>query len=544
MPSIRSDRSCVVTLVLLALGHRALIWFRFGESFSAAARANPSWLTWQYLLPDAYRNHFWASMWYLQQTPPIPHFVLGVLIKVSKWPVDVARWLFLVQFVISAATAVLMFRILRRLACHWAVSFALAAWFVLSTDLLVMEVNSLGQLFYESGAMLLVSGTTLCVFRLLDSERRERQGEVASVLAAGTCVAVLALTRASFSFLFPGVGAFLAIARGWRTCALFLVPVVLLHGGWCLKNDYVYGYLSPATSSWAGINATVNLQREEKDRFVKYILQDQGRFPTWFVAILRDRGYIHWDPIASSYIPAADRQRENEIQERLGHTNRHENSIAIQRVSEQYERALERFLPSNPDVLINKFRRGYARFWQPISNYSSLYLGPLYVTPRPRATFGSLVPIAPETAFLTTATYPRKNPAKVGLPTVSLYLLDTLSIWSLHVLLPVLLVLDRLKARMGKTPMLGARILFLALVVAYGSVLFNAVEEYENMRFRLSVEPVILCLTAAVVSVAYRSVASGVRTRLSVGRRARTLSAPVAVLAASGSLLFLLAWAT
>ena len=44
--------------------------------------------------------------------------------------------------------------------------------------------------------------------------------------------------------------------------------------------------------------------------------------------------------------------------------------------------------------------------------------------------------------------------------------------------------------------------LLLAAVVAYGSLLFNAVELGENMRFRLSVEPEILALSAATLAAA------------------------------------------
>ena len=119
------------------------------------------------------------------------------------------------------------------------------------------------------------------------------------------------LTRASFSYfalplfvmiLLPEV---LQVLRGdcrrswsrrrWlQITAGFWLPVVLVHGGWTLKNGWVHGHLRVATSTWAGGNAAAGLEQAGMgDAFVSHALA-HGDSPDWFKAFHEQRGARPW----------------------------------------------------------------------------------------------------------------------------------------------------------------------------------------------------------------------------------------------------------
>ncbi len=99
-------------------------------------------------------------------------------------------------------------------------------------------------------------------------------------------------------------------------------------------------------------------------------------------------------------------------------------------------------------------------------------------------------------------TFPDVSRTPVVLPALSLDVVDVICFWSLHVLLPLLLLHDGIMLALRRRGLVTAEMVLLTLVIGYGSVLFNAVELGENMRFRLSIEPEIIALSAATLAAA------------------------------------------
>lgn len=492
---------CAGAIVIAIIAHRLAIWLMFGSILDHASQANPGWLTWQYLLLPAYQREFFKSLWYLQQTPPLPHVVFGLVVAIADWPVGVARCLYALQAGLTASSAAVLFYLLCRLRCGLGISAAMALVFGLSTDLVVLEVNSFGQLFYESGAMLfgLLACYMLCVAMDEAPGRRSRR----NLVLAGLCTALGALTRSSFSLLALPLALIVVWTRGVRAALLFLAPVLLLQGGWCLKTYIVYGYASPATSTWAGLSMMRGLfgTPQAWNDFLADISEEGSSSAPWFVKLLREKGPVLWHPpLASQYIPAADQNREQQIQAALGGTNRSENSIGTQMLSQEYMKALKAHAYKYSGEIFNKFISANIIYWRSIADYSKTSMGPLYVEPLPDS-LASLTFNWPKTAaFAVTGTAADKRPIQINLPTIPLFAFDAFCFIVLHIGLPLILLAD-FALRLARRPaLLDAKLLVLMAVVGYGSVVFNLVEIGENMRFRLSVEPEIIALSLGLVA--------------------------------------------
>ncbi len=506
----RSSNRLVVLLSGLILAHRLLLWGLFGSRIDAVAIANPNWFTWQYLLRGAYVDHLGTALWYLQQTPPLPHLVLGLIAKVADWPVPVARCLYALQAFITAGTASLLFLVLLRLRCGLIVGFGAALYFGLSIDVYVMELSSLGQLFYENGAMLFAAWTC---YALISALHCQRDGRPASwhCVGAGTLVAVCALTRASFSLMFAPVLAFTAVFLGPRRCLFVLIPVLLLQGGWSLKNDIVYGYLSPNLSSWAGINATVRMDERGKDAFARLIATGGTGNAPWIVNMMREKGYQAWSStVLHDYLPEDVVARQDEIQSEMDGNNRPENSVGIQMLSSEYLKALRPFVLAHPALFWRRFLDAYSVFWQPIADYGALFMSPITTLPQHRVLFRRWRVTPTAQARISAGIHPNMTVTDIAVPAVSLAPIDALSFWCLHLLVPLLLLVDATRLALARPPFTSPEMLLLAAVVAYGGVLFNAVELSENMRFRLSVEPEIIALSMASLSAGHSALRAAV----------------------------------
>jgi hypothetical protein len=487
---VRSSKwvSCAA-IIVATFAHRALMWHIFGEHLDATVQSG-SWLTWQFLPAKTYLANFVGAILYLQQTPPIPNVIFGAMVHLLEWPVGVARALYVLQAGISACTGVLLFLILERLRCAAWLGLPLALVFVLSCDVYLLEINSFGQLFYESGAMLQGTAACYCLMR----SREDASARHAAI--AGVLIAAAALTRASFSLLFVPIAAFVLFTQGSRRALIFMVPVVALHGGWVVKNYLVYGYLNPATSSWGGINATFRLNHEAQGKLVQIIGSDRT---SWAGPMLSIHGYTGWrlPEDYQRYLPPQARARENEIQKVLKGTNPVKNSIAVRMLSDTYLKALPKLFLEGPEYFSSNFMTAYSIFWQPIANYSAMYTGPVYMD---GSDTGSASLVFPLHAQMQSGIWPNKLlPRSTRLAALSLYPIDTLAWWCIHALLPLVIVVSLAQFLAGEEPVLSADLLLLACVFAYGSFLFNAVECRENMRFRLSVEPEIIALSIGLI---------------------------------------------
>ncbi len=388
-----------------------------------------------------------------------------------------------------------------------------------------MEINAFGQLFYESAGMLFV--TAAAVLLCDAAPRREaRHGAGARMVGAGLAAVLAVLTRASLSFLAFPLALAVAFRRGRRAALLFMAPVLLLQGAWCLKNTLVFRQPTVATSSWSGINAANGLNvlngyatpdAYDANPFVQTILQHPDRYPAWLSRVLDERGYVDWDStFLPEFMPQDIRDADDAIERRMGGTNPFTNSVAIAALSRQYGRAVLAYLVANPLKIFEKIRLGNRIFWQPIADYSPMFMGPLYVEGQKRDLLGGPYLYRPAAAYAKTGV--DGAPTRIHLPALPLYPLDTASILVFLVLLPLTVAGDVAARMLRKAPLLDGNLWTLIVVAGYGLAVSTSVDLGENMRFRLSFEPVIIAVTVGILLVLGRACAA------SVGRRPRAMA--------------------
>ncbi len=70
-----------------------------------------------------------------------------------------------------------------------------------------------------------------------------RNRKSSDAVMAGLMVALAMLTKITAGTLFLAAGLFYVSLKSWRRLALFLIPVILLYGAWCIQNLLVFGTL-------------------------------------------------------------------------------------------------------------------------------------------------------------------------------------------------------------------------------------------------------------------------------------------------------------
>ncbi len=452
-----------------------------------------------------YQKHFWAGLWFLQQTPPIAHIVFRIVLLAGGWPYRTAEMLCALQGIISIAASCLLCSLIRTMTGSTAAALCASLWFLLSTDLVVSEYALFGQMFYEDLGMLFV---VLGCWQ----ESRMMSGKAVPSAAAGfrlgAALAGSALTRSSLSFLpivFGAAGAFV-----WRRRVLagFAGSVLLLQGGWAIKNWIVQGRLSLETSSWSGMNLAKGIYWSKQDLLLLDDIRNSpaGRYPDWF----RDATQAYIFPFQVSTqakLPPQLLAADSAMVAQLGGIRAPWNLPSVAAESDAWRVAAAHFTLLHPLLSIRRFGEGYRFVWQRIADHAALFpWNLLYVKPVDRDFPGLLsrgfrdAQRVRQTASASTTQPDRK----IWLGTISLAPLDALSIVVLHALLPVMAVIDLWRRRRGKNPLLPQGTMSLAVMCLYGLILFSIGEGGENMRFRLSIEPVILALTMSTLWAAIK----------------------------------------
>jgi hypothetical protein len=361
--------ACTV-VALIALGHRAALFLLHRADLDALIAANSGWYTYQQLPLEMLRDHLFRSLLYLQQNPPLSNLIMGIVVKLAPWPFGVAYVMIALHALGSILTALVLLHLLSVLypgrVVLWTVFGVL---FVLNADLVVLEYNSLGQTLYEAVTMLLVLATV----DLLVGFRRD--GRSWQATAAGIATGLLALTRATWClFALPGLAlvAVLAPLRRGRAVVAYLVPVLVLQGGWAVKNWAVYGVLSPFTSTMGGASAAAGLHnagfREEMHRFVQERVTAENGYADWEVAI------AHGDPAGLGRIPVELRERDREIERAMGFPNTYLNTLTWRAFTEWSQGVFFAFAFQHPRIMLVKWWRGYTIFWQPIASYGRQFV--------------------------------------------------------------------------------------------------------------------------------------------------------------------------
>lgn len=509
----QSRARCVwpyVAVAAVGVTHRLVLWYLYGPQLRALAAANPDWLTGQYLPIALLRDHALAALWFLQQTPPLPNVLMAVLLARFSWPIGVAEALIVLQGCIGVATSMLLtWMILFVYPGRRVLAAAVGAAFVLSTDLVVLEYNSLGQTIYENLAMLL----TLCVLALLLLYWRTARTALAA--AVGVAVALLALTRATWSFfaLPCAVLLFAAAPAGRRVRAMLLysVAVLLLQGGWSVKNWIVFGELSMRTSSWAGWNLGVGMRNSGfADEFTTFIHTHRSA----------DGAPLHCIALELASPPPNPPEitaRDQAVDAALGAPNSILNSNGFRYAADQCVEAVIAFCRAAPGTCVERAWRGYRLMWQPIANYGSKKFVNLFATDtaiQDSLDIRSVLALIsarrlPDRQFVMSGTYPRvsRSPAEFYTPRWLDPLVLIAMVIGVHVLAPFLLILWAVRFLCGASgaalPRAAGVLTMAAGIYAYFAAVASIGDYGENMRFRLDVEPIIwLIALIAFVEIA------------------------------------------
>src|SRR5262249_3219570 len=220
-----------------------------------------------------------------------------------------------------------------------------------------------GHVIYEPLSMLLV----IVIVDLLVGLRRT--GRLWHAAAIGVAVSLLALTRATWSFFpLPCLVLILVLTpeRRLRAALVCSLPMLLLHGGWSVKNWAIYGRLSPATSTWGGLHAIVGIQNAGFARQ----LSDFARQQTTAA-----NGYADWEeciarrtPPYPDCAPEAIHRRDREIAQAMGSPNPFFNTLEYRTWTAYWQHVFLDFALAHPGIMAAKWWRAYRVFWQPIAN--------------------------------------------------------------------------------------------------------------------------------------------------------------------------------
>jgi len=467
-------------------------------------------LTWQYSDIEGLKEHFWRTIYYLQQNPPIPDMIVGFFNNVL--PRFAAHYaLVLMQGVITAVTCALSVKLLSYFLPkkHLWIGALLALAFGLSSDKIIMEYNWFGQTMYED------LNNVFMMLAFLSFAEFQKTQKWYWVAAVGITYALLALTRATFSYLFPLPLIFLLVAtKGFRrmimvTC-VFLLFLGTLQFSWILKNKYVYGYLSPSNSTWAGFIVMTGLaQVGYGEDFFNYMMEHQDRYPEWFIKMHEGRKRpFFWGEIIErqKLMPQDVLEFDQKIYDIVGKTRRYANTMAIKVFSDQYAKVYIDFAKDHPEIILKKFGYGWRSLWRPYKDQAYMFVDPFYVEPildEPLNIFEAFQKLGPwygsETVYLNSVEILRENREKIYLFTLN-YVPILMRIINLvyMTIIPFALFIMLWYVITGKAKLKDSFLLYLLMVgtVYYLICCVSLVQSgREQCRYRISVDLFIWCLT-------------------------------------------------
>jgi len=483
-------------IVVIGLAHRAVVFVTHASDLDALVTANPDWYTFQHLPIALLRDNLSSALLYLQQTPPLPNLIIGIVLKLFAWPHGVARALIALCGVLGILSALALWRTLTLLLRGrvWT-SAIVAVVFLLTTDLLVIEYNSFGQTFYELLTMLFV---TCLAYRFACFLRTAATRDA---LYVGLLTAALALTRSTWAFFWgpaAAVIALTAVAPRRRALVAFALPVLLLQGSWLLKTRVVYGHWAVGTSSWTGYHlAKAMYARETRDMFERFMKETN--------AARENPLCLGFHPVVGpSYVlPDAVDQ---EIARQLGQPNPPWNRSSYRRHLDECAAMAVFFFFRHPRAALTRTLASYRLFWRPPAQYGRMFVAllapdaPIRVGLSPSAILRGLYHgRLPARQFVMRGTFPRRQFEPTRFFTLRWFEPFTLLITMLgvHLLAPIALFQRRARREDRHT------LLLLLLPYTYLAALSSLGEWGENMRFRIEVEPIIWLITMQSIVICW-----------------------------------------
>lgn len=520
----RSTTQLAVAAFVLGALHRAAQLALVAGAVGRQAALNAGWQSTQYLPADLFEQHFAAAMLYLQQTPPLPNLLIGVLSRLSLGPDTGAIVTIAFAGLLSCMSGALLVVLLSRLGVRPLFAFAIALLFLGNSGVVLLEYTAFGQCFYEQLAML---GCLLAALAAVALTRRQR---LAPAIWLGLAVALLALSRATFSYFAIPVLAWLLWQRIQpRYIVAFLVPIALLHGGWAAKQYVVQGQWLWATSTWAGANAQAG---DVKRHGAWHASKKVDCFERWSDAldvpatISFSIARFYPEPDLARSLDALDIARGPSATARTvdlaAAAARGQwvvtDSASFRELSNCVQHMYMRYWWRHPDRALSGWAQSYVQFWLPLDSYTALLpttLVAVYPTtqgpPRslPTELWHRLVD-RPEylvrqekMPWIIGTSKPVLVPANVVVIPWAPQFATLVAFAMLHGI-PFAAAYIRMKKH-SLEEVFPQGFSFLLLTYAYVAAICNLVEYGENMRFRLAVEPIVWAIGIVVAGALARS---------------------------------------
>lgn len=523
--SLMRARHGLILLFLFALAHRGLQWLLLWPQFESLAQRNADFLVMQLLPVQWWQTHFLSALWYLQQTPPIPNLLFGLVTVLTDNFVSRSAVLILFSGLLDCIASLLLAVLLLRMQLPRWMAFFAATVFVLGADLVVNEYVAFGQLFYEQLTMVECLAAALAAIAVARSPAK------VPLLCLGICVALLGLTRASFSWFF--VPAFfwllwlLLAQRSVRLLGWFVLPLLLLQGGWAGKQFVAQQQWLWPSSSWGGANMQVGDIKRGMQLLAVGETEAAADSAAFYRYLLQQPCLSRWQPIAPVFAfgsaaasmtieesgagasPTA-RAIDRAAAERFGQTLPI-NSAAFRELSSCLQQAMFVSWWQHPQHALQGWWMSYGMFWSTIGDFADVYPSVLlpaqarWLDPRhqPRWQPQGLLELVPAylirndtLAHFVVRDGMQAQPARLLVLPLLPGLMALLALCGVH-LLPLVAAGHRFACPGTQWP---TGFSFLVLTYVYLAAVANLAEFGENMRFRLAVEP--LCWAMALVVVA------------------------------------------
>ncbi|MCG8527456.1 MAG: glycosyltransferase family 39 protein [Opitutales bacterium] len=506
-----SLRSLCLGAFSIVLVHRLLTFATYYPEIYAYMMENGQgeFLTWQYNTIDSYRSDFWKSLWYFQQNPPLPELIFGFCANIFPWPVGTHLAMVFIQFLNTALTTALVILILSHFTSAkylWRGALLLIV-LSLSISTVTMEYNWYGQTNYENLGILFLS------LLFLSFLQYQKNKSLRYVFLMGLWVACLALTRSTFCYLFPLPLVFILIAGKFkkpiRTVSAYLVCILILQFGWSFKNKIVYDYFSISNSSWKGLICMTGLHiAGYGSEFYDHIFENSDEFEDWFVRMHREKGrVVFWGeiPQVEKFFPQEVLALDRHLSKEKGIHMQYSNNMVTKVLSDEYAKVYQSFVAAHPDIIVQKFVKGWEALWRPIKNYPHLFVAPFYTEPviwnglDLWQGFRKIGPaFHPNRVFINSAKNARFSGDEASLLTIN-YVPDLMRLVNVvnMTLLPFVLPIMLLLILTGRVKLEGT---FLAYLLIVGVIYYLACSvslvqfSRENCRYRIPIEPFIWML--------------------------------------------------
>lgn len=496
--------SAPILVFFVGILHRLWQWHALSDQIARLAQASPDWKTMQYLPADLWQKHFAAALLYLQQTPPLPNLVYGLFaIWFPQAELRVAGLILLCGMLTCVAAALLAHLLMMLKFSSWFAA-VIGIIFLGSSEILVMEYAELGQLLYEFMSMVLVVAAAIAAVQFAEKKSLE------SAVLLGLASTLLALTRATFSYF--DLLAVCWLGFWWRPRPKLLLaaalPIVILHGGWALKQYVVLEHWQWATSTWGGANLQYGDTKRGDPRFSEWLAtQPHSCADTWGTFATGRRFGAFGFPNNQALVLDMFENTEGAkyLDSRVAEQREQWQSLdsaSFRDLSSCLQSLYLRYWAQYPLRAVAGAWRSYQLFWSPIDVWAATRAN--VILPQGGAVLKAVPVWRDWHNYLQARSFSIRQsplqyaaqrgqgvfaPADIVVVPWLPHAMALVGCFGVHIL-PVMAI-GAFARRHRQSPIdFPAGFSFLLLLFAYVAVLSSVVEYGENMRFRLPVEPV------------------------------------------------------